>query len=226
MAYHKPKWVLSVRSDPRFQRPCLTPETLARGGVPEAHASSSSGGGGLHPVGRLDYDSSGLLLLSSDGTLTQRLLHPNHAIPKEYEAVVTGRVNQTELSERLDQGVATADGVHTAALLECSVWDDASVKPYLESVRNGLPPEYNRTDLASRGYLDVLGASELTTVTLVVSEGKHRMVRRMLANCGHPVVDLKRHRVGSVQLGPLGPGQARHLTQQELAWARSLLKER
>jgi 16S rRNA U516 pseudouridylate synthase RsuA-like enzyme len=103
--YHKPKWVLSVRSDPRENRPCMDSRRLHRAGIPEAAAFSSS----LHAVGRLDYDSSGLLLLSSDGALTQRILHPKHEIPKEYTAVVTGRVNATRLSERLTEGVETAE---------------------------------------------------------------------------------------------------------------------
>jgi 23S rRNA pseudouridine2605 synthase len=236
MAYHKPKWMLSVRSDPRRDRPCLSAETLIRSGIPEPFVTSppsSSSSSLLHPVGRLDYDSSGLLLLSSDGTLTQRLLHPRHNITKEYVAVVSGRVNPGDLAEQLRRGVTTSEGVHTGVLVKCRHWDDddasgsPSVRQYLQSVRDGLPPEYNCTDLASRGYLDVLVSStELSTVTLMVSEGKHRMVRRMLANCGHPVVDLKRNRVGSIELGSLDPGRARYLTKQELAWAQSLLRER
>jgi 23S rRNA pseudouridine2605 synthase len=227
LAYHKPKWVLSVRSDPRRNRPCLDAETLVRSGVPLSSVSgSSSSSTTLHPVGRLDYDSSGLLLLCSDGALTQRLLHPKHGISKEYTAVVTGRVNEPELSLKLSGGVATAEGVHTARLLGCRVWDDESVRPYLQSVRDGLPSHYNQTDLSSRGYFDVLGTTALSTVTLTVSEGKHRMVRRMLANCGHPVVDLKRDRMGMIELGSLAAGSVRDLTKEELAWARALLKER
>jgi 23S rRNA pseudouridine2605 synthase len=224
--YHKPKWVLSVRSDPRENRPCLDPRTLVRAGVPEAMALSTSSSTSLHAVGRLDYDSSGLLLLSSDGTLTQRILHPKHEIPKEYRAVVTGRVNATELSQRLTDGVETAEGVHTADLVDCRVWEGDAVPPYLEAVKRGLPSYYNQTDLATKGCFDVLRASELSTVTLVVREGKHRMVRRMLANCGHPVVDLTRNRIGSIELGDVKVGSVRDLTKDELAWARSLLKDR
>lgn len=220
--YHKPKWVLSVRSDPRENRPCLDARRLHRAGIPEATAFSSN----LHAVGRLDYDSSGLLLLSSDGTLTQRILHPKHEIPKEYTAVVTGHVNETWLSQQLQEGVETAEGVHTADLLDCRVWESDSVAPYLESVKQGLPSYYNRTDLATKGYFDVLRASELSTVSLVVCEGKHRMVRRMLANCGHPVVDLTRSRIGNIELRNVKVGTVRELTKDELAWARSLLKDR
>jgi 23S rRNA pseudouridine2605 synthase len=220
--YHKPKWVLSVRSDPRENRPCMDSRRLHRAGIPEAAAFSPN----LHAVGRLDYDSSGLLLLSSDGTLTQRILHPKHEIPKEYTAVVTGRVNATRLSERLTEGVETAEGVHTAELLEGRAWEADAVPPYLASVKRGLPSYYNQTDLSRKGCFDVLRASELSTVRLVVCEGKHRMVRRMLANCGHPVVDLTRNRIGSIELGNVKVGTVRELTNDELIWARSLLKDR
>ena len=188
VAYHKPKWVLSVRKDPQ-QRPCLdSPDLLP----------------GMHPVGRLDYDSSGLLLFSSHGPLTQHLLHPKHGIAKEYVATVAGAVNATALTQQLADGVETAEGRHTAQVLEVTVMDNPpEVSDYLRRVRDALPPEYNVTDLRERGYLKVLldeYTQQLSTVRLVVQEGKHRMVRRMLANCGHEVVDLQRVRFGDISL--------------------------
>jgi len=63
-----------------------------------------------------------------------------------------------------------------------------------------------------------LTASTESTVTLTVTEGKHRMVRRMLFNCGHPVTKLKRVEFGGVELGELEAGEFRYLTEKELEW--------
>ena len=212
MAYHKPKWVLSVTTDPHLNRPCLD-ETI----VPQ----------GMHPVGRLDYDSSGLLLFSSSGPLTQRLLHPKHAITKEYEVVVTDAVDRDKLEEQLTTGVKTGEGIHTAELLAVEPWDAETVAPYLDSVRANLPTHYNQTDLEERGYLDIFKATALTTVTLRVQEGKHRMVRRIMANCGHPVVTLVRKKFGEISLDDDLPEKSlRPVTAQEEAWLESILKEK
>ena len=209
VAYHKPKWVLSVRKDPK-ERPCLEPTLL-----PD-----------LHPVGRLDYDSEGLLLFSSSGQLTQTLLHPKHETSKEYVATVTGKVVPGRLRRQLERGVETSEGVHTGKLLDVVEYEADSVKPYLDELRSKLPPEYNQTDLSARGYLDVFDATELSVVRLEVTEGKHRMVRRMLANCGHPVVTLKRERIGNITLGNLEEGKWRTLSNEELEWVKEILPKK
>ena len=73
----------------------------------------------MHPVGRLDADTSGLLLFSSDGHLTQMLLHPSTGVEREYEAVVAGTVDKSVLGPRLAAGVSTADGEFAANLISC-----------------------------------------------------------------------------------------------------------
>lgn len=120
---------------------------------------------GLHPVGRLDADTSGLLIFSGDGQLTQRLLHPRHHAPKTYVATVEGTPGQA-LVAGLTEGVETGTGVHSAEQVQV----------------------------------------DGDRVTLTVFEGKHRMVRRMLANLGHPVLALHRVRFGEWELGELAPG--------------------
>lgn len=166
---HKPVGVQCTVGDPRG-RPSLAelvPDLLALG---------------LHPVGRLDADSEGLLPFSRDGALTQRLLHPRHGVEKEYVAQVDG-VPPPDLGERLAAGVRTAEGVHTARLISV----DAGVR-------------------------------------LVVTEGKHRMVRRMLANLGLPVLGLRRVRFGALELGDLSAGAWRVASPAELAWASRVLR--
>lgn len=240
MVYHKPKWILSVRTDP-IGRPCLMGVNL-----PKQLRETK-----MHPVGRLDYDSSGLLLFSSNGKLTQTLLHPRHRIPKEYVAVVASpcdEVNVCALGDKLRSGVPTSDGIVTAQLLEASMVPQKDVPGYLQALREELPTEYrlsaNKSEKeteeshdddddanevwAKRTHLKVL--SEETThhlceVRLVVREGKYRMVRRLLANCGFPVVSLHRERIGEVNIGDLSPGQCRLLTEKETIWAHGLIQK-
>jgi len=164
LVYHKPVGVLVTMDDPWGR---ATVSTLL----------GPSLSVGMHPVGRLDADSSGLLLFSSDGTLTQRLLHPRRLVEKEYVATVSGAPEES-LREVLAAGVATEEGVYRASLV------------------------------------DVQGSR----VTLVVTEGKHRMVRRMLANVGLPVTELHRVRLGEIRLGGLAVGELRPPDEMELAW--------
>lgn len=137
---------------------------------------------GLHPVGRLDHDSEGLLPFARDGALTQRLLHPRHGVEKVYLATVQG-TPPADLQARLAAGVPTSDGPAFARLI------------------------------------DVRGDQ----VRLAVSEGRHRIVRRMLNNTGLPVLALRREAFGALTLGDLPEGAWRPATDQELTWARSLL---
>ena len=206
LVHHKPKWVLSVTSDPHYGRPCL---------APPPH---------MHPVGRLDYDTSGLILFSSSGPLTQRLLHPKYETSKTYQAVVAGIVDADQLTRQLADGVATSDGVFTAVVEDVQHWADDSVSNYLHSIRNNLPSHYNQTDLEEKGHLNILLATtQLSTVDVTVTEGKYRMVRRLLANCGHGVVSLHRLSLGGIQLGDLEEGATRELFPHELQWAKEVL---
>jgi 23S rRNA pseudouridine2605 synthase len=160
--FHKPAGVVSTLRD-NMGRLCLTdvipPEWLGK----------------LHPVGRLDAETTGLLPFSAEGSLTQHLLHPRRAYEREYVATVEA-VPAADLVERLAAGVQTADGVHTARVISI----------------------------------------EGNVVQLVVTEGRHRMVRRMLANSGHPVLSLHRLRFGPFVLGDLEPGDWRPASDEAL----------
>ncbi len=134
-------------------------------------------GGRLHPVGRLDAETSGLLLFSLDGKLTQWLLHPKRAVPRTYLAVVENSPTAA-LVEVLAAGVETSDGVFGGRV---------------EHIEGAV-------------------------VRLTVTEGKHRMVRRMLANAGHPVIELTRVRYGGFVLGDLPLGECREANADERAW--------
>jgi pseudouridine synthase len=95
VALHKPAGVLTTRHDPRGRRHVfdLLPDLDVR----------------LHPVGRLDFDTEGLVLLTNDGDVTYALTHPRHAVPRVYHVLVEGPVEPAAL-ERLRQGVELEDG--------------------------------------------------------------------------------------------------------------------
>jgi 23S rRNA pseudouridine2605 synthase/16S rRNA pseudouridine516 synthase len=134
----------------------------------------------LFNVGRLDSDTSGLLLLTNDGELAHVLAHPSFGVTKAYIATVEGVVYPNVL-RKLEAGVDLDDGPISA--------DRARLI--------GEP---------SRGR---------SIVELTLHSGRNRIVRRMLAAVGHPVVDLVRRQFGPLHLGTLPAGSARELTKVE-----------
>jgi 23S rRNA pseudouridine2605 synthase len=139
----------------------------------------------LFPVGRLDYDSSGLLLLTNDGALAQALTHPRHAVRKKYAARLQGVPDQAAL--RSFRAGIILDGRRTA---RCGITVTRAI--------NGK---------------DAKDAFTLAYITL--SEGRNRQVRKMCEAIGHPVLSLKRVAVGPLQLGKLPRGAWRYLTEAE-----------
>lgn len=181
IAYYKPLHQLSTLRDP-----------WGRSGLdyvlPQQWRES------LHPVGRLDADTSGLLLFSSNGSLTQYLLHPKRLLPRRYRAVVANLPEN--LAKTLSQGVETSIGVFTAILEE--------QKSYSE--------ELHRHLLAS----DIDAQKAQGVVWVSVTEGKHRMVRRMLHNAGASVLALHRESYGAVELADLKEGEYRVVQEEVL----------
>ena len=149
----------------------------------------------FHPVGRLDADTSGLLLFSSRGDLTHRLLHPKRKVEKEYSLVCRPQFNRDtfmqDLKHNLAKGVPTATGKHVGHLLDV-----------------------------------VPAKDDLVKARVSVTEGKHRMVRRMMANLGAPVLQLRRDRFGPIPLGDLQPGDLLPVSYHDhISWAKQLLGE-
>jgi 23S rRNA pseudouridine2605 synthase len=143
----------------------------------------------LFPVGRLDADSTGLLLLTDDGDLAFRLTHPRYKVAKEYVAVVAGTPKTTDL-EALRTGVELDDGVTAPAEVEVL-----------------------RITPGSRDS----GRAE---VRVVIREGRHRQVRRMVQKIGHKVISLRRTGFGPLRLGRLKTGGFRVLGEGEVAALR------
>jgi 23S rRNA pseudouridine2605 synthase len=142
--------------------------------------------GRLYPVGRLDAESEGLLLLTNDGRLTHRLTHPRYEHEKEYLVLVKGHPSQTVLSQ-LRQGVDLEEG-RTAP---------AKVSRVSRKEGSETPPG-------------------TTWLRIVVHEGRKRQIRRMCSAVGHPVQRLIRVRMGPIELGNLPEGGYRPLSAKEV----------
>ena len=148
--------------------------------------------GRVYPVGRLDADSRGLLLLTNDGELTNQLTHPRYGVAKTYRAVVDGQVRPQTLQE-LERGIWLADPKSGKGF--------KTGRSHIKVVKKG---------------------RDKSVLEITIREGRNRQVRRMLAGLGHKVRDLMRVRMGPLTLHGLGPGQVRTLTPREVRELRQL----
>jgi 23S rRNA pseudouridine2457 synthase len=149
----------------------------------------------VYPVGRLDHDSEGLLLLTDDGALQHRLSDPKFAHPRTYWAQVEG-VAAADSLEKLRCGVPIQDYVTRPASVQ--VLDS----PDVEERR---PPIRVRASIPTSWW------------QLILTEGRNRQVRKMTAAVGHPTLRLIRVAIGGLSLSGLKPGEWRDLTKEELA---------
>lgn len=147
--------------------------------------------GRLFPVGRLDRDTAGLVILTNDGDLTQAMLHPSKEIDREYEVIVRGELDERART-RLEHGMRLEDGWTAPARLTRLRYD----------------PEAERTEFH-----------------LTLREGRKRQIRRSLRILGHPVVGLRRIRMGPIRLGSLAPGEARRLGATEREALAELVRQ-
>ena len=150
----------------------------------------------VYPVGRLDMDSEGLLLLTNDGLLKYRLLHPRYGHWRTYWAQVE-RIPDNEALRRLAEGVVIAGGYRTRPA----------------RVRRIEPPELPPRPMPIR-YRKTVPTCWLE---ISIREGKNRQVRRMTAAVGHPTLRLVRVAIGPLRLDGLEPGRWRLLTPDEEA---------
>lgn len=169
---------------------------------------------GYHPVGRLDADTTGLLLFSRNGVLSERLLSPDIAIEREYEAIVTGIVDFEKLSEILANGVKTTLGTFPAKLISSIVLDKELSKECVNKLANQsallqlrqndallqFQMKYMTESLNANKNNAIDEELKISVIRVVVWEGKHRMVRRLLHNSGHSVLALHRKRFGPFSL--------------------------
>ncbi len=179
IAFHKPFGVLSQ---------------FTADGSPNQPLSHFDFPPGVYPLGRLDADSEGLLLLSDEAELNERLLHPRQAHPREYWAQVE-RVPSPAALEQLRRGVA----VQGRRTLPCRVW--------LLEPQPQIPPR--QPPIRFRKSVPTCW------LALELTEGKNRQVRRMTAAVGHPTLRLLRVRIGQLCLGELAAGTWRTVSPAE-----------
>lgn len=187
-AVNKPLGVLSTAHDPH-DRPtvvALIPETRR-----------------LYPVGRLDADSTGLILLTNDGQLAHRLTHPSFEVPKTYRVTVMNGPVREEALRRLRKGVELEDGPTAPARVHRARGRGASQR----RATHGAP-----------------AGAEVLEIT--IHEGRNRQVRRMCEAVGHPVAALERIAFGPLRLGGLPAGAHQRLSEAELASLRELSQTR
>jgi 23S rRNA pseudouridine2457 synthase len=179
LVFHKPYGVLS-----QFTPDGSPNRTLAEFAFPK----------GVYPIGRLDADSEGLLLLSDEAGLNTRLLDPERGHPRRYWAQVE-RIPESASLDRLAAGVTIQD--YTTR--PCRIW---MLDPQPE-----VPPR-DPPIRVRKSVPDCWIALELT-------EGKNRQVRKMTASIGHPTLRLLRVQVGDLELGEMKAGDWKELAHEE-----------
>ena len=180
---NKPKGVISTTHDELGRRNVLSL-------LPPALRNEAR----LYPVGRLDGDSTGLLLLTNDGDFAHRLTHPRFGIAKEYRVVTTGLATEEQLT-RLRKGMylVTPDATGTKNAKRATMESVRIVKRFVDR---------------SRG--------DRTVLSVTLREGQNREIRRMLARVGLKVRELERVAIGPLRAGQLRPGQCKLLGRRDI----------
>ena len=180
---YKPTGYLTTMSDPQ-ERPCVA-DLVPRDRFP-----------GLFPVGRLDRDTTGLLLFTTDGDLSQDLLHPSKHVYKTYQALVDGSLSDRDLTP-LRRGIELDDGLCQPAICRVITAHEAeAVAP--QGVKPGT-----------------------TAVEVIIREGRKNQVKRMLSKIHHPVIRLHRCNFAGLELEGVAKGSWRELTDREVQILKS-----
>jgi len=152
----------------------------------------------VYPVGRLDYDSEGLLLLTNDATINHRLLHPLFKHEREYWVQVDGAITDAAL-QQLQTGLQISVDGKTHRTLPAKAWRlNDPVVPLRQ------PPIRFRQHIPA------------PWIALQLNEGKNRQVRKMTAATGFPTLRLIRYRMGSITIQGMQPGDQQQLTKQQV----------
>ncbi|EKY24028.1 pseudouridine synthase [Clostridium celatum] len=150
----------------------------------------------IFPIGRLDYDSSGLLLLTNDGSVYNNIIHPRVILKKKYIATCRGKFTESDI-KKFKSGINIGDYI-TA---------EADIDIISEEKR----------------YSKIKKKEEIiSTVEISIHEGKNRQIRRMCASLNHEVLTLKRVSIGELKIGYLKKGEFRNLTDDEIKYIKGL----
>ncbi len=179
---NKPKGVICTNSDPSGRKRAID-------FIPARQR--------LFCIGRLDADTTGIIILTNDSELANILTHPRYQVPKTYVAMVKGQIS-SEMVEKLKNGIWLA-------------------------VRQAHRPEHSRRakGKTARASVKVLKRSyKESLVEITIRQGLNRQIRRMLAKVSLPVRTLKRTRIGNITARGLGIGKFRALTKAEIAYLK------
>ncbi len=155
----------------------------------------------IYPIGRLDKDTHGLILLTNDGTLTHKLIHPKFHVQKVYRLKVMEQPTEAQL-QALRTGILLRDGITLPA--EVTILENNEAK-HMDS--GSLLRSKLREGTAESG---------MTEMEMTIREGKNRQIRRMCETVGLTLIDLQRIQFGPIALGDLQPGESRELTPTEI----------
>jgi 23S rRNA pseudouridine2457 synthase len=155
----------------------------------------------VYPVGRLDYNSEGLLLLTNDNVLKTRLLEPKYAHQREYYVQVDGSITMDAIAQ-LENGVEIG-GYKTKKAIVKKIEEPLLPERY--------PPIRYRKNIPT------------SWISLVLTEGKNHQVRKMTAKVGFPTLRLVRVRIENISIGSLQPGDVVELSQDEISTLKKVI---
>jgi 23S rRNA pseudouridine2457 synthase len=153
----------------------------------------------VYPVGRLDYESEGLLILTNDASLNNRLLHPKNAHEREYWVQVEG-IPSKEAIQQLQKGVVISvnNKPYTTQPCKASLFKEAPCVPLRE------PPIRERKHIST------------AWLQLILQEGKNRQVRKMTAKVGFPTLRLIRYRIEKLTIENMQPGDVKEISKETI----------
>lgn len=156
----------------------------------------------VYPIGRLDLDSEGLLLLSNDKKLTDKLLNPKYKHEREYFVQVEGIPESSEL-KKLEEGMIIQNRKTFPAIVKL-LPEDFKIEERIPTIRfrKNIPTSW---------------------LKIILSEGKNRQVRKMTAKIGYPTLRLIRTRICNIKLDDLKIGEVRELNKNELIELKRIL---
>jgi len=179
--FNKPKGVMTTLQDPHAERTVADyfRDVAVR----------------LFPVGRLDRDTTGLLLMTNDGDLAFRLTHPRFGVKKRYRARIEGIITPEKI-KRLEKGIDLEDGRTAPCVIEI---ENNPIAPHVPAAPPTRQPRVKKRELPQ------------TTLYVTLHEGKKRQIRRIFEKVGHYVLELERLSYGPLSLGDLRFGEKREL---------------
>lgn len=189
--FHKPAGYITARSDQRHK-------TVMDFFPPDLREE-------LHPVGRLDKDTEGLLLITNDGKWNQYLMSPAHRVMKEYFFIALGTISP-RWHKKLEEGVVLPGEESETAPAKLEIMESMTLTQLTQDYCINLAPKVLKNP----------PESPVTLGKIFITEGKKHQVKRMLKVAGCYVIYLRRDALGNLRLGNELPGTWRNLTEEEI----------